>query len=57
VADDGVGFDPGMVRAGDGFDNMRDRLGAAGGSLAIDSALGTGTTVAGSLPVAPQISL
>ncbi|HEY7070132.1 MAG TPA: ATP-binding protein, partial [Acidimicrobiales bacterium] len=53
VADDGVGFDPFVVSAGDGFDNMRDRLGAAGGALIVDSALGAGTTVAGSLPVVP----
>jgi len=52
VADDGAGFDPDLVRGGDGFDNMRDRLGAAGGSLVVDSAVGAGTTVAGSLPVA-----
>jgi signal transduction histidine kinase len=32
---------------------MRDRLGAAGGTLAVDSRLGSGTTVAGWLPVAP----
>jgi signal transduction histidine kinase len=54
VADDGTGFDPDLVGGGDGFDNMRDRLGAAGGSLLVDSAVGAGTTVAGSLPVAPD---
>jgi signal transduction histidine kinase len=53
IADDGAGFDPALRTNGDGFDNMRDRLGAAGGTLAIDSRLGAGTTVAGWLPVAP----
>jgi signal transduction histidine kinase len=53
IADDGAGFDPGMRPNGDGFDNMRDRLGAAGGTLNIDSRLGSGTTVAGWLPAAP----
>jgi signal transduction histidine kinase len=51
VADDGLGFDTGRPVPGDGFDNMRDRLGALGGSLAVDSAPGAGTTVAGSLPI------
>jgi signal transduction histidine kinase len=50
VADDGAGFVAGEDVAGDGFDNMRDRLGAAGGTLAIHSTPGRGTTVAGSLP-------
>jgi signal transduction histidine kinase len=53
IADDGAGFDPGVRLNGDGFDNMRDRLGAAGGTLAVDSRLGSGTTVAGWLPVTP----
>lgn len=50
VADDGVGFDPDRRPPGDGFDNMRDRLGAAGGDLVVESTLGVGTTVTGSLP-------
>jgi signal transduction histidine kinase len=55
IADDGAGFDPDLRRTGDGFDNMRDRLGAAGGTLDVDSHLGAGTTVAGWLPVAPTL--
>jgi signal transduction histidine kinase len=50
VVDDGAGFEPRQQPGGDGFDNMRDRLGAAGGTLTVDSAPGAGTTVAGSLP-------
>jgi signal transduction histidine kinase len=54
VADDGVGFDR-ATGAGDGhgFVNMADRLGAFGGSLEVSSALGTGTTITGSVPLAP----
>jgi signal transduction histidine kinase len=52
VQDDGAGFDPGGV-AGHGFDNMRDRLGAIGGHLTIESARGAGTTVRGAIPGAP----
>jgi signal transduction histidine kinase len=53
VADDGSGFDPRVVAAGHGFENMRDRLGAVGGSLILDSAPGEGSHIRGSIPVAP----
>jgi signal transduction histidine kinase len=53
VADDGPGFDPRVVAAGHGFENMRDRLGAVGGSLVLDSAPGEGSHIRGSIPVAP----
>ncbi|SNQ51950.1 Histidine kinase [Frankia canadensis] len=33
VADDGVGLDPDLAREGHGITNMRDRIGAIGGSL------------------------
>jgi signal transduction histidine kinase len=54
VADDGVGFDR-ANGAGDGhgFVNMADRLGAFGGSLEVSSAIGSGTTITGSVPLAP----
>jgi signal transduction histidine kinase len=48
VADDGAGFDPAHAAAagsGAGLANMRDRLDAVGGTLAITSVPGTGTTV------------
>jgi signal transduction histidine kinase len=51
VADDGSGFDSGGGRAGVGMTNMRDRVGALGGSLHVDSAQGTGTTISGTIPL------
>jgi signal transduction histidine kinase len=52
VSDDGAGFDAAEVREhGHGFLNMADRLGAFGGTLAVRSAPGAGTTIAGSLPL------
>jgi len=56
VADDGSGFDP-SAGEGHGFVNMRDRLGALGGSLTVQSSLGDGTTVCGSVPVVAPVSL
>jgi signal transduction histidine kinase len=52
VEDDGKGFDPATVRAGEGFGNLRSRLAAIGGSCAITSMPGTGTKVALCLPLA-----
>jgi signal transduction histidine kinase len=51
VTDDGSGFDTGVGPAGVGVTNMRDRVGAIGGSLTIASSPGNGTTVSGSLPL------
>ena len=48
VADDGPGFDPAAVRPGHGFQNMADRLGAIGGAVEWDAAVGSGTRVRGS---------
>lgn len=50
VADDGVGFDPASAKGGHGFVNMRDRIGAIGGTLTVDAAPGRGTTVSGTVP-------
>jgi signal transduction histidine kinase len=50
VTDDGTGFDPGSTAYGTGLQGMADRLHAHGGSLAVRSAPGAGTTVAGRLP-------
>ena len=47
VADDGPGFDPATVRAGHGFQNMGDRLGAVGGAVTWASTPGQGTRVRG----------
>ena len=51
VRDDGCGFDTGATADGTGLTNMRDRLAAVGGEVKVKSALGTGTVVAGSVPV------
>jgi len=51
VSDDGAGFDVRGKGMGAGFQNMVDRLGALGGSLRVDSAVGKGTRVTGVLPV------
>jgi len=51
VRDDGAGFDVGAGGAGHGFVNMRDRLGAIGGALAVTSAVGEGTTIVGTVPL------
>ncbi|HKD33484.1 MAG TPA: histidine kinase [Gaiellaceae bacterium] len=52
VADDGAGFDLARHADGDGLLNMRDRIGAVGGTLDVESLAGEGTTVSGSVPVA-----
>jgi signal transduction histidine kinase len=52
VADDGAGFDPTHFQRGAGFVNMSDRLGAIGGAVEVDSAVGQGTRIAGSIPLA-----
>jgi len=52
VVDEGRGFDPDTVATGSGLQGMADRLAAVGGSLEIRSAPGSGTTVAGRVPVA-----
>ncbi|MGB5757881.1 MAG: histidine kinase [Acidimicrobiales bacterium] len=51
VRDDGSGFDAEMANTGHGFVNMRDRLGAFGGTLQVESIVGEGTVVRGTLPL------
>jgi len=53
VRDDGRGFEPRAAVAGTGLQGMTDRLEAVGGSLLIESAIGVGTTVIGTVPVGP----
>jgi len=53
VRDDGPGFDTTTAAEGHGFVNMRDRLGAIGGTLEITAYLGAGTTIRGSIPATP----
>jgi signal transduction histidine kinase len=50
VTDDGAGFDPGTKAHGTGLQGMADRLYAHGGSLAVRSTPGAGTTVVGRIP-------
>ncbi len=54
VADDGPGFDPAAATDGTGLVGLVDRVGAAGGSVAVESAPGRGTTIRGELPVTPD---
>src|SRR5699024_10818567 len=60
VVDDGCGFDPDATTTGpdggNGLRRLRTRLARAGGSVAIDSAPGVGTTVGLTLPSdAPEL--
>jgi signal transduction histidine kinase len=50
VSDSGAGFDPREASEGIGLTNMRDRLGAVGGTLEIESAPGKGTRLRGAVP-------
>ena len=52
VTDDGEGFDTAKATHGTGLQGMADRLAAVGGTLRVDSAPGSGTTISGTLPVA-----
>jgi signal transduction histidine kinase len=50
VSDDGAGFDAARRGDGIGLVSMRDRIGAAGGTLDVVSRPGDGTTVSGIVP-------
>jgi signal transduction histidine kinase len=50
IADDGRGFDPGAISLGTGLQGMADRIEAIGGTVAIESTPGAGTTVRGRIP-------
>ena len=50
VRDTGYGFDPNRTPSGAGMSNMRDRITAVGGTLAIDSRPSHGTRLHGSVP-------
>ena len=51
VADDGRGFDLSDPREGHGLESMQDRAEAIGGTLGIESKVGTGTTVRMRVPL------
>jgi signal transduction histidine kinase len=54
VTDNGCGFDLAAVARGAGTQNMADRLESLDGSLHIQSEIGVGTTISGTLPVADR---
>jgi signal transduction histidine kinase len=56
VRDDGVGFDPSSTGYGTGLQGIADRLAALEGSVDVRSAPGSGTILAGELPVRPTPS-
>ncbi|MDP9401767.1 MAG: histidine kinase [Actinomycetota bacterium] len=51
VADEGPGFDTETARSGGGLENMADRMAALGGDIVVESCPGSGTIVAGSVPL------
>jgi PAS domain S-box-containing protein len=51
VTDDGVGFEPSLVREGFGLVGMRERAALLGGSLEVDSTRGSGTRVRAEIPL------
>jgi len=57
IADDGVGFEPdGAVGKGLGLTSMQERVDALGGTIAIHSRPGAGTTLAIRVPATPASS-
>jgi signal transduction histidine kinase len=50
VRDDGPGFDPAATKAGEGMQILTDRVAALGGTIAVESVPGRGTTVTGRVP-------
>ena len=54
VSDDGVGFEPSLVREGFGLVGMRERAALLGGILEVDSTRGAGTVVRAEIPLATR---
>lgn len=52
VKDEGNGFDPAIVKRGNGLDNIRNRAHELNGQVTIDSSTGKGTTIKLMVPVA-----
>jgi signal transduction histidine kinase len=57
VCDDGAGFVTNGLADGAGLTNMRDRLGAVGGTLGVESDGAHGTRIKGVLPAGPRVDL
>jgi signal transduction histidine kinase len=53
VADNGLGFDPNLVREGFGLVGMRERAALLGGTLSVDSERGAGTRIRAEIPLNP----
>jgi PAS domain S-box-containing protein len=53
ITDDGVGFEPNLVREGFGLVGMRERAALLGGRLRIESGRGSGTSVRAEIPLNP----
>ncbi|MFL5737582.1 MAG: histidine kinase [Actinomycetota bacterium] len=51
VRDDGGGFDPESTGYGTGLQGIADRLASLSGTLRVSSAVGSGTTVSGAIPL------
>ena len=51
VADDGVGLPPDVGQTGNGLENYRERMDAAGGTLTMTSTPGAGTRITFSVPL------
>jgi signal transduction histidine kinase len=51
VEDDGNGFDLATTPRGSGLTNMADRLDALAGKVQVESSVGAGTRLRGSIPV------
>jgi PAS domain S-box-containing protein len=51
VRDDGVGFEPNLVREGFGLVGMRERAALLGGTLDVDSTRGSGTKIRAEIPL------
>jgi two-component system, NarL family, sensor histidine kinase YdfH len=55
VGDDGVGFDPGALKAGHfGLTGLRERIALVGGRIDVESAPGQGTRILVTLPTNPS---
>ena len=54
VSDEGVGFDPNLVREGFGLVGMRERAALLGGTLSVDSKQGSGTSIRAEIPLVPE---
>ena len=56
VSDDGAGFDAGLVTAGAGLSNMRDRIESVGGELSIAEGPDGGTRVVARVPTSEPVT-